>query len=77
MIEPEVGVEYEVRHSRKGTFTMLVTDTSDDTWVKGIITTGETRTIMSYNSRGPGEEQTVRRTFCYFIPLEKGGKHGK
>ena len=67
----EIGKEYEVRHSRKGTFSIKVTALNDE-WITGKITKGIAEAIMSYNVAYEGEEITIRDTHSYFIPLITG-----
>lgn len=67
-VVPEVGKEYEVRHSRKGTFQMRVTEVNGP-WAKGLITSGVARAIMRDNVREEGEHVTVRDTLSYWIPV--------
>jgi len=57
---------YKINHSRKGIFTMRMTDVSGDTWVTGEILNGATRTMLPENSKRKGEELTVRKSFCSF-----------
>lgn len=66
-----VGGEYEVRHSRKGTFRMKITALREE-WIDGIISDGTAGAMMSYNVRGEGEEITIRDCHSYFIPV--GGR---
>lgn len=64
---PVIGGVYDVRHSRKGSFTMRVTDISGE-WLSGVIVKGTAKAIMSYNTREAGESITVRDTHSYLIP---------
>jgi hypothetical protein len=67
------GRIYKVCHSRKGTFQMQVTDTTDETWISGVIVRGMARAIMDYNQRFSGDKITVRRSFIrYAVELERG-----
>ena len=66
-----VGGEYEVRHSRKGTFRIKITALRGE-WIDGIISDGTAGAMMSYNVRGEGEEITIRDCHSYFIPV--GGR---
>lgn len=73
--ELEVGQEYEVRHSRKGTFTMEYQSTSEHgIWIDGIITGGEIKYVsVQHRIFGPqdvGEKIRIRASLCYFIPIE-------
>lgn len=63
-----IGNEYEVRHERKGTFSMLV-DAIDGEWISGEITKGVARAIMRYNVCEVGERITIRSCHSYFIPM--------
>lgn len=65
----EVGKTYKVVSSRKGTFTGVATDVSDE-WATILITKGKASAMLSYNEREKGEEVTVRRSFCTFTPVE-------
>lgn len=64
------GKEYEVRNSRKGTFTMLVSKI-DGEWITGTITEGVAAAMMRYNVRDVGEEITIRACHSYFIPVAR------
>lgn len=64
----EIGAEYEVRHSRKGTFAMRV-DKVNGEWISGVIVSGVANALMSYNVKEAGEAITVRDTHSYFIPV--------
>lgn len=55
----EVGKAYKIKHSRKGSFTAVITKQCD-TWTTGVITNGYTNAIMDYNIREQGEEVTFR-----------------
>lgn len=55
----EIGKTYLVSHSRKGRFTVKVTDQCD-TWTTGIIVSGETQAMLDYNKSFEGEEVTFR-----------------
>jgi hypothetical protein len=65
----EIGREYEVRHTRKGTFCMRV-EKLYDCWISGVVTLGVATAVMSYNVKDEGDEITVRDTQSYFIPLK-------
>jgi hypothetical protein len=64
----EVGKVYNCNHTRKGKFSLEVTDVGEE-WITGIITNGYTQTMMEYNSRSVGETETVRRSFCMFTEV--------
>lgn len=64
----EVGKEYEVRHSRKGTFRMRIDSVSGE-WASGEITHGTANAMMNHNVKDKGESITVRDVLCYFIPV--------
>ena len=66
----KIGHEYKVNHSRKGGFSMRITEDSD-IWVTGVITDGVSRGIRDYNTREKGEEITVRKAFCGFELVEE------
>ena len=61
----EIGKTYDVTHSRKGTFALRV-QSQDDEWVTGIILDGKANAMMDYNKKLPGEEITIRKSFCKF-----------
>ena len=61
----KIDTTYVVNHSRKGTFTLKITNI-DDTWITGTIVEGKTRAIMSYNEKEIGEKITIRKSFCNF-----------
>jgi hypothetical protein len=61
----QIGKEYLVSHSRKGTFTGRV-KAIDDTWATLEITSGRAGAMMAYNEVGIGEDVTVRLTHCRF-----------
>lgn len=65
---PEVGKIYDVRHSRKGNFTLEVTGV-DGEWVTGRIVRGVAGAMMRYNVREAGDEITVRASMTYLIEL--------
>lgn len=67
--ELELGVEYTIRHNRKGTFTGIV-KSYDSTWAIVEITAGATQTLLQRNQRTTGEEATIRRSFCQFKKVE-------
>lgn len=67
----EIGKIYEVRHSRKGTFTLEITKLNGE-WITGKIVTGVAKAMMSYNVRDEGEEITIRGSMSYFIPRAGG-----
>ena len=66
---PVVGKRYELRHSRKGTFTVQVVSVNGE-WAVCTIIEGVAKAIMSYNVKYEGEEISVRDTLSYWIPLE-------
>ena len=63
--EVVVGKRYNVDHSRKGKFTLLVSGV-DATWVVGTVAAGEARGILRDNDVGEGEQITLRRAHCVF-----------
>lgn len=65
---PVVGQTYDVRHSRKGAFKLLVTRV-DGEWLTGQIVDGFAKAVMSYNVREEGEEITMRDSQVYLIPV--------
>ena len=67
-VTPVVGQEYEVRHSRKGTFCMKVTKVEGE-WISGTVISGVAKAMMSYNVAKVGESVTIRDSQSYFIPI--------
>jgi hypothetical protein len=67
----EVGKTYKVVSQRKGTFTGMATQVSDE-WVTVLITTGKAMAMLDYNERDAGEEVTVRRSLTAFTLVEGG-----
>ena len=51
--------KYQINHSRKGNFSLLVNKINGE-WITGIIIKGTASAIMDYNVREKGEEITVR-----------------
>ena len=68
LIKAEVGKTYEVRHCRKGTFTLRVTAINGE-WITGEIVAGVAKAVMSYSVGYEGDSITVRDSHCYFIPV--------
>ena len=64
---PTVGLEYEIRHSRKGTFRGQVLAVRD-CWCELLITDGVASAVMSYNVKQEDEIVTVRDCLSIFIP---------
>ena len=64
-MEPQIGKEYLVNHSRKGTFAASV-KAVDDTWATLEITAGKAKAMCRYNEAEAGEEVTVRLSHCQF-----------
>lgn len=60
-MELQVGTEYQVNHSRKGTFTAVLRSVNGE-WAELEITHGRARAMCSYNEPEAGERVTVRRT---------------
>ena len=65
---PEVGKVYEVRHSRKGTFTIRCTGLAGQ-WLNGVVTSGVAKAAMTYNVRYEGEEISIRDVHSYLIEV--------
>lgn len=64
-----VGHEYEIRHSRKGTFTAIV-DQIEGEWIDVTLTSGKERCVS--RERIPaeaGDTLTIRDVHSYFIPI--------
>lgn len=64
-IEPQIGKEYQVNHSRKGKFCALVKTVSGE-WATLELTAGRAKAMCSYNEVEAGEEVTVRLSHCKF-----------
>ena len=56
---PKVGVEYVVRHSRKGTFRARVVAVCGE-WLDVVVTSGVARAVMQYNVAEEGDPVTIR-----------------
>ena len=67
-MNPTVGNLYNVKHSRKGKFTMRVTG-FDEEWITGIIVDSTAKAMLDYNVKTSGDEITVRRTYCNYFAL--------
>lgn len=65
---PIVGAEYEIRHSRKGTFCGKIISVNDP-FADVEITDGIAKAIMSYNVCEVGEIVSIRDTLSYLILL--------
>lgn len=61
-VQVENGKTYNVHHSRKGKFVLLVSSQSEE-WISGTIVSGTARAMMDYNIKEAGEEITVRKSF--------------
>jgi hypothetical protein len=68
--KPEVGKEYEVRHSRKGTFRIVVREIRGE-WIDGTVVDGVAKAVMTYNVAHEGDSITIRDTMSYLIPVSK------
>lgn len=65
----KVGNKYECRHSRKGTFDVLVKKISGE-WIDVEILKGEARNIARFTPNDQaGDTITVRDVHSYFIPI--------
>jgi hypothetical protein len=64
---PEAGKKYDIRHSRKGTFTATVISVSDE-WADCLITDGVADAILDYNRAGVGDAVTIRACHSLFVP---------
>jgi hypothetical protein len=68
-MNPVIGVIYNVKHSRKGNFTMRATG-FDEEWITGIIVDSTAKAMLDYNVKTSGDEITIRRSHChYFAPV--------
>lgn len=69
------GVEYRIRHSRKGVFYGRATaDDDGGEWLDFEITRGVADAVLDYNVRGVGDPITVRRSHCYITLAEPEAK---
>ena len=59
------GHTYEVRHSRKGSFTMKLI-ARGDTWIDGVVEGGKASAMMQHNEKILGDPITVRASHCVF-----------
>ena len=59
------GQIYKVNHSRKGVFSLMVTN-QDETWVTGLIVEGKASAMLEYNEREQFEDITIRKELCKF-----------
>ena len=65
MKNPELGKVITINHTRKGTLTLLITDTSSKTWISGILMNRKpVKGLQGRDKWFQGEEMTVRRSFC-------------
>ena len=60
------GKVYNINHTRKGRFSMQVTDQCE-TWLHGTIVDGVAQAILDHNIRLPGESISVRKSHCESI----------
>lgn len=68
-VQVENGKAYNVHHSRKGKFVLMVSSQCEE-WISGTIVSGTARAMMDYNINfdvviEAGEEITVRKSFLY------------
>lgn len=68
-----VGDLVSVVHSRKGSFTMRITNMHDPEWISGIIEAGRANAILHYNVVNAGESITIRRSFAEITKIEDPG----
>lgn len=67
--ELEVGKEYEIRHSLKGTFRAIV-DKIDGEWIEVTLTSGKERVLSKERIPAEaGDSITIRDVHSYFIPI--------
>lgn len=65
----EIGKEYEVRHSRKGTFTATI-DKIEGEWIEVTLTSGKERVLSKERIPAEaGDSITIRDVHSYFIPI--------
>lgn len=65
---PEAGKIYNVRHSRKGNFTILVTGLCGE-WITGTIVKGYASAMMKYNECGVGDSITIRKSHSDMVEV--------
>jgi len=63
---------YLIKHSRKGTFAMII-KSQCPTWLNGIIAGGQADAILSYNEKFVGDDITIRKTHVTDAILQPGG----
>lgn len=72
----EIGKTYRISHSRKGIFSLRVTEVCDE-WLSGIVVDGRAKAMMYYNEKGEGEPITMRKSFVHVLPDPNEGKSAK
>lgn len=61
----EIGKTYNINHSRKGKFGIIVTGQCD-TWLSGTVV-GTAGAMMEYNVKDDGESITVRKSLITVV----------
>jgi len=64
-IKLQKGEIYQVNHSRKGVFNLLVVNQGSD-FVTGIIVKGKAMAMLKYNERKQSDSITIRKSLCEF-----------
>lgn len=59
-VQYEIGKVYDINHSRKGKFKMLI-ESQDNTWLDGIIIEGTADAILYNNIKYEGDKITIRK----------------
>lgn len=57
----EIGKEYDITHSRKGSFHFKISNVRGE-WATGVITDGQAKAYMDYNVGRIGDTITIRIT---------------
>lgn len=73
MLNFQIGKTYKVDHSRRGRFTIKVTQLSDE-WVTGVVLDGAPKGIRGDVTADHGEELTSRISLIYILEEVKGAQ---
>ena len=65
----EIGKTYDVDHTRKGKFRVLVTAVNDG-WVEGRVVSGVATALLAHNVREMGEKITIRAAHATFTEVQ-------
>ncbi len=66
----EKGKTYEVKHRRKGTFSIQMLE-DDGEWVRGTIVQGQADAKLAENTLLLGDPVQVKKTFCVFKEVKE------